>query len=137
MTTAFVTGAPVVTSRSVTSVNKCSTVGKRVSVCKSVQQKGVLKMQSGYKIEQSEYVDPEGEDDGGDGFVGESDMDDHLGVSMPDDLASFEIREIQNSETREELVEKLRAIKNRRKDIYVDRRKGLGIENANEYLRNL
>ena len=95
-------------------------------------------MQEGYVIKTSEYEDPDDSgDDGGDGFVGESEMDDHLGVAMPDDLASFEQREIQECETRDELVSKLRDIRDRRRDIMVDRCKGIGMENANEYLGNL
>lgn len=91
-----------------------------------------------YQIQQSEYVDPEGDDDSGDGFVGEEDeLDNYLGVAMPEDLASFERKEIENAETREELVDKLRDIRERRRDIMVDRRKGLGMETANDYLGNL
>lgn len=69
--------------------------------------------------------------------MGEAEMDDILGVSMPDDLASFERREIQNTQTREELVEKLKEIKHRRRDIMVDRRRGIGMDNVNNYLNNL
>lgn len=91
-----------------------------------------------YQIQQSEFVDPEGDDDSGDGFIGEEDdMDNHLGITMPDDLASFERKEIQNAATRDDLVDILRDIRDRRRDILDDRRKGLGMENANDYLRNL
>ncbi|KAI0567598.1 hypothetical protein FGB62_1g316 [Gracilaria domingensis] len=95
--------------------------------------------EDGYVIRQSEYHDPDenSDDDSGDGFMGEADMDDILGVAMPDDLASFEKREIQNTKSREELVEKLKEIKFRRRDIIVDRRKGLGMDNVNNYLNNL
>lgn len=91
-----------------------------------------------YQIQQSEFVDPEGDDDSGDGFIGEEDdLDNFLGVAMPEDLASFERKEIENAETREQLVDKLRDIRERRRDIMVDRRKGLGMETANDYLGNL
>lgn len=92
-----------------------------------------------YVIKQSEYVDPgsEDDDDSGDGFMGESAMDDMLGLSMPDDLAGFEKREIMNSKSRADLVSKLKDIASRRKDIRVDRRKGLGMENVENYLGNL
>lgn len=97
-----------------------------------------LRMNTGdYKIEKSEYVDPDSDDDSGDGFIGESEMDDMLGVSMPEDLASFEIKEIQNATTRDELVAKLRDIASRRRDILEDRRKGMGMDNVNNYLGNL
>lgn len=97
-----------------------------------------IRMQDDYKIEQSEFVDADSsDDDGGDGFVGESDMDDHLGLAMPEDLASFEKRELQDTQSREELVEKLRDIRDRRRDVMVDRRRGIGMDNANEYLKNL
>lgn len=97
----------------------------------------VVMMAEGYKIQQSEYRDPDTEDDSGDGFIGESEMDDMLGVSMPEDLASFEVREIQNSQTRDELVDKLRNIAQRRRGILEDRRKGMGMDNAKNYLDRL
>lgn len=92
-----------------------------------------------YEIKKSEYQDPEtGDgDDMGDGFMGESSMDDMLGISMPDDLPAFEIREIQATRNRDELVDKLKEISRRRKDIRHDRRRGMGIENVNDYLGNL
>lgn len=93
----------------------------------------------GYVIRESSYRDPDenSDDDSGDGFMGEAEMDDILGVSMPDDLASFERREIANTQSREELVEKLKEIKFRRRDIMDDRRRGLGMDNVNNYLQNL
>lgn len=92
-----------------------------------------------YVIQQSEYVDSGGEDDDdmGDGFIGEADMDDMIGVSMPEDLAVFERNEIMNAESRDQLVDKLREIKERRKDIIVDRRKGMGMDNVGNYLGQL
>lgn len=91
----------------------------------------------GYVIKQSEFVDAGGDDDSGDGFMGESAMDDMLGLSMPDDLAGFERNEIMNAKSREELVDKLKDIASRRKDIRADRRKGIGMDNVNNYLGNL
>lgn len=90
-----------------------------------------------YKIEQSDYHDPDTEDDSGDGFIGEPDFDDMLGVGMPEDLASFEKKEIQNTRSRDELVDKLKDIKSRRKDIRYDRRKGIGMDNVGNYLDKL
>lgn len=90
-----------------------------------------------YKIQESEFVDPNTDDDSGDGFIGEAAMDDMLGVSMPEDLPGFEIREIEATRTRDELVGKLREIANRRKDIIDDRRKGIGMDNVGNYLDKL
>ena len=92
---------------------------------------------TGYVIKQSEFVDGGEEDDMGDGFMGESEMDDMLGVAMPDDLAGFEKDAIMKAKTRDELVSKLRDIKMRRKDILVDRRKGMGMDNVGNYLNQL
>lgn len=105
----------------------------------TMREKDSSSPSSEYVIKQSEYVDPGGEDDddSGDGFMGESAMDDMLGLSMPDDLAGFEKREIMNSKSREELVSKLKDIASRRKDIRADRRKGIGMENVENYLGNL
>lgn len=91
----------------------------------------------GYVIQQSEFQDPGTDDDSGDGFIGEASNDEMLGLAMPDDLAAFEREGLANSSSREDLVEKLRAIRDRRRDILDDRRKGMGIDNAENYLRNL
>lgn len=88
-------------------------------------------------IKQSEYVDPEGDDDSGDGFIGEKDMDDHLGIAMPDDLPSFDIRAINKARNRDELESTLRDIHSRRRGVYEDRRRGLGMDTAEDYLKNL
>lgn len=127
--------------------SSCSKFAARVplSVSASARRVAVIRMSSdsgrsdGYVIRESNYRDPDetSDDDSGDGFMGEAEMDDILGVSMPDDLASFERREIQNTQTREELVEKLKEIKHRRRDIMVDRRRGIGMDNVNNYLNNL
>lgn len=122
------------------SISTCTFAARSSLLSPARARKAVLKMQSeNYEIKQSEYQDPEtGDgDDMGDGFMGKSDMDDMLGISMPDDLPSFEIREIQEARNRDELVSKLKEIANRRKGIRYDRRRGLGIDNANDYLKNL
>lgn len=71
------------------------------------------------------------------GFMGEADLDESLGVSMPDDMASWERKEIDACETRDELVGKLKEMNARRADVRDDRRKGMGMDNANNYLDNL
>lgn len=136
--TSFAAGAAVCPAHS-SFVAKLKTTQKCTSIVPVVMQasKGNIDPDA-YQIKQSEFVDPEGDDDSGDGFMGEEDdLDNFLGVAMPEDLASFERKEIENAETREQLVDKLRDIRERRRDIMVDRRKGLGMETANDYLGNL
>lgn len=85
----------------------------------------------------SDY-DPNMDDsDCGDGFIGEADMDDLLGVPMPENLASFERQQIEEAQTRDELVSKLKEIASRRKDIIQDRRRGMGMDNVGNYLDTL
>lgn len=93
--------------------------------------------EDGYVIKQSEFQDEGTDDDMGDGFMGESDMDDLLGVGMPEDLASFERKEIETARTRDELVFKLKQIAVRRKDVIFDKRKGMGMDNVGNYLDKL
>ncbi|CAN8068195.1 unnamed protein product [Agarophyton chilense] len=139
--TARAAPAPIVSSRS-SFTPRVSTV---LPACSARSRAAMIRMgadserEDGYVIRESEYHDPDqnSDDDSGDGFMGEAEMDDILGVSMPDDLASFEKREIMEAESREELVEKLKEIKFRRRDIIVDRRRGLGMDNVGNYLNNL
>eukprot|EP00177_Eucheuma_denticulatum_P002853 GFKZ01005117.1.p1 GENE.GFKZ01005117.1~~GFKZ01005117.1.p1 ORF type:complete len:141 (-),score=23.78 GFKZ01005117.1:765-1187(-) len=134
VTSAAVTSGPRVTLR----LTRCSFSSrpKLRSVARS--SRSVFRMQSeDYVIQQSEYVDPEGDDDSGDGFIGEKDMDDHLGIAMPDDLPSFDVRAINKARNRDELESALRDIHSRRRDVYEDRRRGLGMDTAEDYLKNL
>lgn len=83
-------------------------------------------------------MDPEGDDDSGDGFFGKEDsMDDYMGIQLPDDLPSFDRRAINEAKTRDELVEKLTEIHQRRSTVYEDRRRGIGMDNVDNYLSNL
>eukprot|EP00174_Griffithsia_okiensis_P000708 GO256238.1.p1 GENE.GO256238.1~~GO256238.1.p1 ORF type:complete len:164 (+),score=35.73 GO256238.1:54-494(+) len=141
---AFVNSIPVGVNTPVVNPAACSFVAPpAVRVAVHPPSTIVMRKQEprddGYVIKESDYNDggTDQSDDSGDGFIGESEMDDLLGVSMPEDLASFEIRDIQNSQTRDELVSKLRDIKQRRRGIIVDRRKGIGMDNANNYLDKL
>lgn len=147
-TSAFVTTAavtlqstqfmPCVKSTTPPAVNAAVAARSRRCVV-TMREKDASSPSDKYVIKQSEYVDSGGdeEDDSGDGFIGESEMDDHLGLAMPDDLAGFERKEIMNSKSRAELVAKLKEIASRRKDIRSERRKGIGMENVNNYLGNL
>lgn len=147
-TSAFVTSLAVTRTKQLVPIKPVSGSPGRVltqQVARSrrcgvtMREKDSSSSSNEYVIKQSEYVDPgsEYDDDSGDGFMGESAMDDMLGLSMPDDLAGFEKREIMNSKSRDELVTKLKDIASRRKDIRADRRRGIGMENVENYLGNL
>lgn len=90
-----------------------------------------------YEIKQSEYSDGGTEDDSGDGFIGEPEMDEMLGLAMPEDLASFELKALDKAKGRDELVDRLRDIANRRKDVFDDKRRGMGMDNVGNYLDRL
>lgn len=87
-----------------------------------------------YKIQQSEYDDGGAVEDCGDGFIGSADLDECLGVSMPDDISRFELDEINNAKNRDELVDRLKVLKRRRSAYIDERRKGMGIDNVGNYL---
>lgn len=141
--TTFVASAPVTATVSDRKLSVCSFVARPAVLTSARPRHASITMsaqsdrEDGYVIRESEFRDPDTDDDSGDGFIGEAEMDDMLGVSMPDDLASFEKREIQNSRNRDELVSKLRDIAVRRRDILEDRRKGMGMDNVDNYLNNL
>lgn len=56
---------------------------------------------------------------------------------MPDDLASWERKEIDACVGRDELVEKLKEMNARRAGVRDSRRQGMGMDTANNYLGNL
>jgi hypothetical protein len=89
---------------------------------------------SDYVIQTAE-CDPSGEqDDGGDGFIGRSEMDDYIGIEMPEDLASYEKNAIANAESYEDMVDQLKVIKRRRMNVLDERRAGMGLDNVGNYL---
>lgn len=137
MTPAFATAASVPLTASPARLSACSFVAQRAVAAQS--RRASVRMQDrDSRIGISDYHDAFGDDDDcGDGFIGSANMDDSLGVSMPDDLASFERKEIDNCETREQLVEKLRDIQLRRRGVMDDRRRGMGLDRASNYLDNL
>lgn len=82
----------------------------------------------------SEYQDEGGDDDCGDGFMGEANYSESMGVEMPKELLQSELDEITNAKSRDELVDRLKIINRRKKDIRDDRRRGMGMDNVGNYL---
>lgn len=136
-TPTFVAAASVPVHAQAAPIGKCTFVARTTLRTVVRAPRSTLVMTEDYEIKQSEFVDADTDDDCGDGFIGEPDMDDLLGVAMPENLAGFEIREIQDTKNRDELVNKLKDIASRRRGIDFDRRKGLGMESVGDYLNNL
>ena len=133
---AFVPTTAIPTRTVIARKSTCSFIARQV-VPSTVRSSRALFTMINAPTDYSGLNESEGDDDGGDGFLGKSDMDDLLGVSMPDDLAGFERRAIMESKNREDLVEKLKGIRDRRRDVLDDRRRGMGMDNVGNYLDQL
>lgn len=116
-------------------VSRCSFVSRRAGAAAAQAPRRAVVMQTrDPRIGVSEYQDEGGDDDCGDGFMGEANFSESMGVEMPKDLMQHEVDDLFGSKSRDELVDKLKIINRRKKDIMDDRRRGMGMDNVGNYL---
>lgn len=131
---AFASPASIAVTARATTVSKCTFVSRPQVVSAARSRAAVMMTERDPRIGLSDYDDGGSTEDSGDGFMGSADIGEMMGVEMPKDLASFELDEINKCETRDELVDRLKIINRRKKDIRDDRRRGMGLDNVGNYL---